>query len=386
MLRHPHILGDPQQSGAKPELVHDKGEQNQKWLPHPYLLGGSNEGGNATSPLHSRGSPIKWSKIRCGYLTSASSEAQRKGGNAMSPLHSREYPIKWSSIRCGYLTSASSEAQRKGGNAMSPLHSRGSPTKGSKTNRDTRQRGTNIEVVLPSPGPKGGRKCYGTPTFSGIPNKGEQNQNWSPAKGNKMRTSPMHSRGPKGGRKWYATPEFSGFPKKIGQHEKTSPTKGIKIKCGYNPAISRAQRRAEMLRHPCILGDPKKRGAKSEVVPDKGEQNQKWLPHPCLLTGRKKGGNATPPLYCWRSPTKRSKIRSGYLTRAFSGGPKEGGNGTSPPHSREYPIKWSKTKPGPQQRGTKSEVATSPLPSQGPKEGQNSYVIPAFSGIPNNEQ
>ena len=33
---------------------------------------------------------------------------------------------------------------------------------------------------------------------------------------------------------------------------------------------------------------------------------------------------------------------------------------------------------GPQQRGTKSEVATSPLPSRGPKEGGN-----AFSGVPN---
>ena len=46
-----------------------------------------------------------------------------------------------------------------------------------------------------------------------------------------------------------------------------------------------------MLRHPCILRDPQRqvRGAKSEVVPNKGEQNQKcnkgeenekWLPHP----------------------------------------------------------------------------------------------------------
>ena len=40
---------------------------------------------------------------------------------------------------------------------------------------------------------------------------------------------------------------------------------------------------------------------------------------------------------------------------------------------------------GPQRqaRGTKSEVAASPLPSQGPKIGRNCYVTPAFSGVPN---
>ena len=56
MLRHPCILRDPQQTGAKSEVVPDKGEQNQKWRPHPYLLGGLKEGGNATSPQPSRGS------------------------------------------------------------------------------------------------------------------------------------------------------------------------------------------------------------------------------------------------------------------------------------------------------------------------------------------
>ena len=42
----------------------------------------------------------------------------------------------------------------------------------------------------------------------------------------------------------------------------------------------------------------------------------------------------------------------------------------------------SKIRSGPQQRGAKSEVATSPLPSRGPKRGQKCYVTPAFSGIP----
>ena len=52
------------------------------------------------------------------------------------------------------------------------------------------------------------------------------------------------------------------------QNQKWSPTKGNKIKSGcVNPAFSGANKRAEMLRHPCILGDPQRqaRGA-----------NQKW--------------------------------------------------------------------------------------------------------------
>ena len=36
----------------------------------------------------------------------------------------------------------------------------------------------------------------------------------------------------------------------------------------------------------------------------------------------------------------------------------------------------------PKQRGTKSELAASPLPSRGPKRGRKCYVTPAFSGIP----
>ena len=37
----------------------------------------------------------------------------------------------------------------------------------------------------------------------------------------------------------------------------------------------------------------------------------------------------------------------------------------------------------PQHRGTKSEVAASPLPSRGPKRGRKCYITPAFSGVPN---
>ena len=64
-----------------------------------------------------------------------------------------------------------------------------------------------------------------------------------------------------------------------------------------------------MLRHPGILGDSQcqARRAKSEVVPNKGERNVKWLPHPCLLGGPKEGGNATSPLHSRWSPNRGSK-------------------------------------------------------------------------------
>ena len=151
---------------------------------------------------------------------------------------------------------------------------------------------------LPSWGPKRGRNCYATPAFSGVPNvkRGEQNQKWSPTKGNKIRSGCL-------------TPAFSG-----------------------------SQKRAEMHVTPTFSG-----------IPNKGEQNQKWLPHPCLLGGPKEGGNAMSPLHSRGSPTPSagSKI-SGYLNPAFSGVPKEG----------------DKIRRAPEE-GTKSKVATSPQPPWG---------------------
>ena len=123
--------------------------------------------------------------------------------------------------------------------------------------------------------------------------------------------SPLPSRGPKRGRKCYATPAFSGIPN---------------AKCG--------------------------------------EQNQKWSP-----TKRNKIRNGCHTLAFLR-PIKRRKC---YVTPASSGIPdakrggarSEGGNATSPLHSRGSPAPSAGSKIGtdPHQRGTKSEVAASPLPS-----------------------
>ena len=102
------------------------------------------------------------------------------------------------------------------------------------------------------------------------------------------------------------------------------------------------------------------------------------LRHPCILR---------------ELPTKGSKVKRGPRQTGTKSevatsplplrGPKESKNATSPLRSPGSPTKGSKIRSGPQQRGTKSEVASSPLPSRGPKRGRKCYVTPAFSGIPN---
>ena len=112
----------------------------------------------------------------------------------------------------------------------------------------------------------------------------------------------------------------------------TTPSAGNKITSGYrNPAFSRAQMRVEVLHHPCILGGP-------------------------------------------TTPSAGNKIRSGYLTPIFWEAQKRA-------EMLHHPCILG----GPQglARGTKSEVATSILPSKGPKRGLKCYITPAFSGVPN---
>ena len=140
-------------------------------------------------------------------------------------------------------------------------------------------------------GPKRGRKCYGTAAFSGVPNKGEQSQKSKPT----LRITMMHHAtkrgfrdcpgflnsigrlGPKKGRKCYVTPAFSGVPNKGEQNQKSKPTlritmmhhatkRGFKDCPGFLNSTRRlGPKRAEMLRHSCILGGPQQRGTKSEV-------------------------------------------------------------------------------------------------------------------------
>ena len=120
--------------------------------------------------------------------------------------------------------------RKQGGNGTSPLHSRGSPTPraGDKLRNGPRHGGTKCKVAaspLPSWVPKRGRKCYGFPAFSGIPNIGEQNRKWLPQPcllrgpkkgGNAM--SPLHSRGsptPRAGSEIRNGPQHGGTKSKL---------------------------------------------------------------------------------------------------------------------------------------------------------------------------
>ena len=218
-----------------------------------------------------------------------------------------------------------------------------------------------------------------------VPNKGEQNQKWLP--------HPCFLSGPKEDRNAMPPVHSQRSRKKQGKTKSGPQTKGNKIRCGYNTlTFSKAQRRAEILCHPYILGDSKQRGGKSKAVPDNWKQNQKWLRHPCHLSGPIGGGNATPHLHSRGSPTKGEQKQKWSPTKGkqiwlpspcLLMSPKEGQNATPALNSRRSQTKGSKTKTGPRQRTIKSGVATSPLRSWGPKGGQNRYFTLAFSGILN---
>ena len=263
---------------------------------------------------------------------------------------------------------------------------------------DPQQRGIKSKVAalpLPSWGPKRGRKCYVTPAFSGAQKRaeglrhpcipGDPQQRGTKSE---MALSPLPSRGPKRGRESATSPlrsrgspagdENKSGPQKGGSA--TSPlrsrgpqTRGTKSEMAASPLPSGGpKKRAEMLHHPCIVADPptpsarskirsgpQQRGTKSQVaasplpswgpkrgricyvtpafsgIPNKGEQNHKWLPHPCLLRGPKEGRYATSPLRSRGSPTVGDENKSG---------PQKGGSATSPLRSRGSPNKGTKSK------------------------------------------
>ena len=112
---------------------------------------------------------------------------------------------------------------QKGGIAVQPLRSRGSLEEGTKSEKTT--------SPLPSRGPGSGRNCYATRALSRIPEEGTKSE---------VATSPLPSRGP---RRTHA------------------PRRGDKIRKGYiTPAFSGAWKWLELLRNPCPLRDPRKRG------------------------------------------------------------------------------------------------------------------------------
>ena len=277
-----------------------------------------------------------------------------------------------------------------GGNASSPLHSRGFPNRGGQNQN----------------WPTSERKCYITPAFSGIPKqtgtKSELAHKWAEMlhhpcvlgdpqiKENKIRigpqaggnaTSPLRSRRfpnnegqhqnwPTSGRKCYITPAFSGIPKQTGTKSEL------------------AHKWAQMLHHPCILGDSQTTGDKIRIGPQVG-------------------GNATSPLHSRGFPNKGGQNqnwptsgRKCYITPAFAGIPKQRRTKSELAHKwaemlhhacilGDSQTKGDKIRMGPQVGGN----ATSPLrsresPNKGgqnqnwPTSGQKCSITPAFSGIP----
>ena len=102
------------------------------------------------------------------------------------------------------------------------------------------------------------------------------------------------------GRKHYVTPKFSGVPT-----ARRGKKKEIRIGC-HTPALSGAQKRAEMLRYPCFLGVDQRqaRGEKAITLPAS--------PLPCW--GPKRGGK------CYVTPAV-----SGVLKKGDKNGPRRAG-------------------------------------------------------------
>ena len=170
-----------------------------------------------------------------------------------------------------------------------------------------KQRGTKSELATPplrSWGPRRGQKCCVTPGSSGIPKqRGTRSA---------LAATPLSSRGRIRGQKCYVSRVFSGKPKQRGKPKQTN------IIGSLTPAFPGAQKRAEVLHNPFVLGDPQTKGEEISIgcltlaffgvhkraealsnplrpgaYPNTGKRNHNWLPHPCLPGGPKEGGSAT---------------------------------------------------------------------------------------------
>ena len=164
-----------------------------------------------------------------------------------------------------------------------------------------------------------------------------------------MAASPLPSHAPERGRNCYVTLAISGVP-----NQEDTITSGCLI-----PAFSGAQKRADLLCKPGVRRRAQTRG-----------QNQNRLPHPCLLGGAKRGRNYYVPLAFSKSPKQGKQFEVVASTLPSWGALKRG--------------EWQRNNCvlGHPQTTSKSEVAAPPMPSQGPKRGQNCYATPPLAGKP----
>ena len=186
---------------------------------------------------------------------------------------------------------------------------------------------------LPSQGPTRRRNCYGTRAFSGLPHAKKREKIRSgyltpafsgayktakllrnpcilgvpnPKNGDKSSRAYLTpaSGGPIRGPNCYITPAFAGIP---------NPKSGDKMRSGYlTPAFSGAQKSAEFLSNPCILG-----GSPMPTTGTKSNEATSPLPY----RGPRRGRNCyVTPTFLGAPNTKNmDKIRSGNLTPTFSG-------------------------------------------------------------------
>ena len=359
------FLGPPKWGGIKlatsplPSRGPRNGEDSNR-IHHLCLLGVPKMGRNqiACITLAFLGSP-KWGSIK--LATPAVRSRGPHNGEESDRIHHLcllGVP-KEGRNQIGYITFAFLGSPKWGGIKLptSPLSSRG-PQNGEESN------------CLHHPcllgGPETGRKQIGYITFAflGSPKWG----------GIKLATSPLPSRGPQNGeesnrlhqpcvlrgpemgrnQKGYITFAFLGTPKWGGIQLATSavpsrgPQSGEESNCRHQLCVLRGP---EMGRNQigyiifAFLGAPKWGGIKlpASPLPSWGPQNgeeSNWLHQPCVLRGPEMGRN-----------------QIGYITFAFLESPKWGG------------IK----------------LATSPLPSRGPQNGEESnwlHRFRAFSGGP----
>ena len=168
-------------------------------------------------------------------------------------------------------------------------------------------------------------------------------------------------------------------------------TKGNKIRMGcLTLAFWGAHKWAEMLRHPCILGDPQTKGNKIRIacltpasgrkccitpafsgIPKQRGTKHNWLPKPCFLGSPQVGGNATSPLHSRGSPDKGGQNQNGLPNPCLLGA-----------------HKWAEMLPhpcilgDPQTKGNKIRIGCLTLAFWVPTSGRKCYATLAFSGIP----
>ena len=396
LLHHPCVLGGPQTRGQSQRCP----TSGQNCYITPAFSGVPKQGDKvkgapqvgrmAASPLRSRGSPNKGTKSKVPQKWAELLHHPCVLGGPRTRGQSQRWPTNGQNC---YITLAFSGVPKQGDKvkgapqvgrmAASPLRSRGSPNKGTKSKVPHKWAELlHHPCVLGGPQTRGqsqwwrtsGRKWYITLAFLGVPKQGDKVKG-GPQVG-RIATSPLRlggtqtrgqsQRWPTNGQNCYITPAFSGVPKQGDKvkggpqmggiatsplRSRGSPNKGTKSKV--------AHKWAGLLHHPCVLGGPQTRG-QSQRCPTSG---QNCYITPAFLGVPKQGDKvkgapqvgtiATSPLRSWGSPNKGTKSK--------------------------VPHKWAEllhhpcVLGGPQTRGQSQRWPTN---------GQNSYITPAFSGVP----